>query len=352
MPLRETLERIRSAPPPENEETTKFQILAPILQDLGWDTANHEEVQFEYNVDMVDKGGRVDIALRGPQNMMAFIEAKKPTTKLKNYVAQVLGQAFGEGVDICVLTNGLEWWLYLPQGAGKFNERRFTILHISKDPINQLIYDLNSFLGKDNLLKRRSKRKASQVLQARQKGVNINSKLPDLWQSIQTEPDRELVDIIRRRTFDRYHLWPEPEQVATMLRASPVQPSCCVSVVLTKPAPTPPKPPGELTKPEKPTGFRLWDEYYSFETWKHMLISVGEALYRRHTSEFDRVLTLQGRKRPHASRNPDDLRAAHQVGSSGIYFEKNLNAKGIEKRSYEFLALFDYPPSDLDIQYE
>lgn len=40
MSLRETLERIRSNPVPDNEETAKFQILAPILADLSWDPSS------------------------------------------------------------------------------------------------------------------------------------------------------------------------------------------------------------------------------------------------------------------------------------------------------------------------
>ena len=42
MSLRETLERIRSNPTPANEETAKFQILAPILADLSSDPFGQE----------------------------------------------------------------------------------------------------------------------------------------------------------------------------------------------------------------------------------------------------------------------------------------------------------------------
>ena len=36
MALHETIERIRSSPVPPNEVTARLQILAPILQDRGW----------------------------------------------------------------------------------------------------------------------------------------------------------------------------------------------------------------------------------------------------------------------------------------------------------------------------
>ena len=351
MPMRETLERIRSAPEPPNEETAKIQIVVPILIDMGWKTFDPNEALFEHPVG--DKGkGKVDIALMGPNRLVALIEAKSPAQDLKPHVGQVLGYAFHEGVDICVLTNGLEWWLYLPLEKGPPKERRFTSLRIKVDPITQLTDDFNTFLSKENLVNGNAHKRAKQALQAKKEADFLNDQLPGIWKSMLTGPDDDLVELVRQRTYEKVNLRPDRKQVATLLRGSPVQPPCCVSGVPAKPAPIPPKPPNQRAKPKKPTGFRIWDEYYLFEKWNRMLISVGEALYRRHTSEFDRVLTLQGHKRPYASRNPDDLRAAHQVGSSGIYFETSLNAKGIEKRSYEFLALFDYPPSDLDILYE
>ena len=349
MPLRETLEQKRSGPPPTGEKATKSYLIEPILRDLGWDTGNPEQVLYEYAVG----GGYVDIALKGPQGIVALVEAKAPGQNLSNHVNQVLRyDAFDKGADICVLRTGLEWWLYLPREVGTPEERRFTSLRIERDPVEQLADDLETFLGKENLVTGQAQKRAKQVLKARHQAAKVEAELPEVWQSMLTEPNNELVDLVRQRAYEEIGLRPDFKQVAAVLSGSPVPTIVSLNPDTTQPAPIPPKLPGKRAKSKKPSGFRIWDEHYSFKTWKHMLISVGEALYRRHTSEFDRVLTLQGRKRPHASRNPDDLRAAHQVGSSGIYFEKNLNAKGIEKRSYEFLALFGYPPSDLDIQYE
>ncbi|MCY3962290.1 MAG: hypothetical protein OXG34_11615 [bacterium] len=42
MSLKETLERIRSSPGPNNEESAKFQVIAPILHALGWDPTDGE----------------------------------------------------------------------------------------------------------------------------------------------------------------------------------------------------------------------------------------------------------------------------------------------------------------------
>lgn len=75
MSLKATLERIRSSHGPNNEESAKFQVIAPILHALGWDTSDGEQVMFEHSVGG-KKGGRVDIALRQGGSVLALIEAK------------------------------------------------------------------------------------------------------------------------------------------------------------------------------------------------------------------------------------------------------------------------------------
>ena len=116
MSLQDVLASVRS-PAPTNEESAKFKIIAPILKSLGWDMFG-PQVLLEYSVGDKKAGGRVDIALKGSRGVVALVEAKAPGADLTSHVSQVLGYAFHEGVDICVLTTGLEWWLYLPREKG------------------------------------------------------------------------------------------------------------------------------------------------------------------------------------------------------------------------------------------
>ena len=86
MSLRETLERIRTAPTPPNEETAKIQIITPILQDLGWNPLGGNDVLFEHSLATTRGAGRVDIALKGKRFIVAHIEAKSPGVDLRKYV--------------------------------------------------------------------------------------------------------------------------------------------------------------------------------------------------------------------------------------------------------------------------
>jgi len=84
------------------------------LRDLSWDPFG-QEVLWEHPVGGKKSKGRADIALRADGRIWALIEAKAPPANLSDHVEQVLGYAFYEGVDICALSDGLQWWLYLPR---------------------------------------------------------------------------------------------------------------------------------------------------------------------------------------------------------------------------------------------
>ena len=353
MALRETLETIRSVPDPKDEENAKFQIIAPILGDLGWNPAR-QEILYEHRVGGKARGS-VDIALKGPNRLVALIEAKAPKESLADHVEQVLGYAFFEGVDICVLTNGLEWWLYLPREDGPPDERRFTTLLIKKNSIEQLADDFETFLAKNNLIEGQAKKRAKQVPDAKHQAAFLNAELPRVWKSMLDGPDDELVELVRQRTYEKVNLRPEPERVTAVIRGAPVPSIVPKEPYTPRVAPASKQPTRKrTTQPRastRPTGFRLWGRHYEIRTWKDMLLQVAQALHQRYGTEFiDLLLEIQTtRGNPYASRNPRVFHAAGQIPSTDVYIETAMNAKNTTKRVHELLNLYHHPPSDLEI---
>lgn len=358
MSLRDVLEAIRSRPLPANEETAKFQIIRPVLDHLGWDTAD-PEVLWEHSVGDRKSGGKVDIALRGGRRIAALIEAKAPGQELNKHVPQVLGYAFYEGINICVLTNGPEWRIYLPKEDGRPEERCFANLNLLNGPIERLAEDLEAFLGKENLLSKRSERRAKEVLKARRQADHLNSKLPEIWSQMVREPDQRLVELVVDRAYEQLNLRPAPEQVQAVLRGSPV------------PTVTPPNPAAPTSRPQqedhdpkvpRPTrrsprraakivAYELWGERHEVKTWKALLVGVSESLYQRHGQSFaDRILGLEGTKHPYAARSEHDVRAPKAVGVSGIYIDTNLSSADIKRRANQLLKLFGHSAEDLRIE--
>lgn len=346
MALRETLETIRSVPDPKDEENAKFQIIAPILGDLGWNPAR-QEILYEHPVGGKAKGW-VDIALKGPNRLVALIEAKAPKVNLAGHVEQVLGYAFFEGVDICVLTNGLEWWLYLPREDGPPDERRFTTLLIKRDGIEQLVDTFETFLGKDNLVKGQAKKRAKQVLESKHQATTLNLELPRVWQSMLDGPDDELVELVRQRTYEKVKLRPKREQIAEVIRCVPAP-----SIVPQEKGN--PHLSSTSSKP-KPIGFRLWDCQYEIKDWKNALVQTVEKLHQRHGQKFINLLlelrTSTKDKNPYASYNRSKLRKAMKIPSTDVYLETDLNSQIVLNRIKELIEYMGYSSTELEKIYE
>lgn len=347
MTLRETLEKIRSNPVPANEETAKFQILAPILAEIGWDPFG-PEVLLEHPVGATKSGGRVDIALRAEEHIQALIEAKTPGSDLRQHVSQVLGYAFHEGVDICVLTDGLQWWLYLPLEKGPPERRRFAVMSLNDDPVDQLCDDLTTFLGWKSLLNGQAHERARQVLKARLEAAHLGQEMPRIWQEMLEEPDDELVELIGQRVYDRLSLRPQREQIIAAMAGRPIPP---VHTESTEPTP-PPKTPAPRTS--KPTAILLWGVHHSVKSHIGVYLTVVEELWKRHPDDFDRTVEHFGSSRwQYVSRDASRMRdtQARRI-PSGHYVDTNLSAKNVAKRSLRLLKMFGYGESDLEYSYE
>ena len=353
MLLQGILERIRSSPRPNNEESAKFQVIAPILHALGWDTSDGEQVLFEHSVGG-KKRGRVDIALKERGRVLALIEAKAPHSDLTTHVEQVLGYAFHEGVDICALTTGEEWWLFLPRERGEPLKRRFAVLDVEENSLELLAEDFDRFLGQSNLASGESHRQAQRVLKANLEADRLKTEMPKIWDRMLKEPDNELMDLIGRRVYDKVSIRPSNEQVVAVLHNSPVPMA----------APPIPEQSGEepekgkaaersaLTPTVKPVAIVLWGDRYPVKTHADVLRTVAEKLFERHSVEFDKLLELRGRKRPFVARDPHALlkpERSYEVASAGYFVDMNLNAASIRRRAEEFLGCFGYPPSDLEV---
>ncbi|MDE0664546.1 MAG: hypothetical protein OXH67_03050 [Acidimicrobiaceae bacterium] len=349
MALHETIERIRSSPVPPNEETAKLQILAPILQDLGWNPFG-PEILWEHSVGETKGGGRVDIALTAKGRIRALIEAKAPGADLSNHVKQVLGYAFEDGVDICVLSDGLQWWLYLPQGLGSPKERRFAVLHVDKDPLDQVCNDLTTFLGRDSLVSGQAQERAKQVREALREAAQLEKEMPEIWRGMLDEPDSELIELFGERVYEKLSLRPSREQVVAAMRNTRIPPKPTDH----KPAPPPASKPPIASPAPRPIAVRLWDQLHPVKAHYQIMMTVVEELYLRHGDQLaNAVEKLGSGKYRYASHDPAQVlpRRVKQT-PSGLWVDINLSAQDVRKRTSRLLQALGHDESDLVYLYE
>lgn len=93
------------------EYPTRTIFIDPLLQALGWDVRDPDEVELEYPT--ID-GKSVDYAPKINRKLVLFVEAKPlndPLTDVKS-ITQVVGYAANAGVEWCILTNGVTYKVY------------------------------------------------------------------------------------------------------------------------------------------------------------------------------------------------------------------------------------------------
>jgi predicted type IV restriction endonuclease len=90
-----------------NEGDTRLLVTDFLCEALGYD--KYTDLTTEYQV----KGEFADYGIRIDQQLVAFIEVKRVTTKLiARHLRQVEMYAVNEGVEWVILTNGSHWQVY------------------------------------------------------------------------------------------------------------------------------------------------------------------------------------------------------------------------------------------------
>lgn len=119
------------------ESDTIRVLILPVLEALGWDLQDVEEVRSEYRHASADNP--VDYALFLHATPALFVEAKALGVSLddRKPLLQTLNYANAAGVDWCVLTNGAEWRIYKVHAPVAAEEKLFLTARLddpSADP--------------------------------------------------------------------------------------------------------------------------------------------------------------------------------------------------------------------------
>ena len=332
-----------------DEAATKQAIIMRILNYLGWDPFNIDEVCPEYSVGKK----RVDYALKYNGKNKVFIEVKKINEDLEKHQEQLLNYSFQEGVKLAILTNGISWWFYLPLHEGSWEQRKFYTVEIYDQESKDIVEKLKEFLSKENVISDTSIENAERVYRSRQKQYLIKETLPKAWKKIMTEPDELLVELLADTTEKLCGYKPDNVMVEQFLlkinqesRQTKKESLTSVQKLSTQNS----RIPLEGYSGKSIISFTFKGDKYSVRSWKEMLIKICNLMLSAHREQFDKVLNLVGRKRPYFTRNPHKLRSPERLNNSDIYVETNLSANSIVKLSQNILALFGYGESDFSVE--
>lgn len=174
-----------------DEQKTKQGIILRILYILGWNTFDPDEVCAEFQI----TNGRVDYALKINNKILLFIEVKNVGVPLKVHEEQLLRYSFEKGIELALLTNGIDWWFYLPLRPGNWPDRRFIEVKIT-DNSDIATKHLVELLLRDNILSGKAKSYAESIYYELQKNKETIKELPRAFIKLISEPNELLVDLI------------------------------------------------------------------------------------------------------------------------------------------------------------
>jgi hypothetical protein len=133
------------------EQNTKGALIEPVLQALGWDISDPDEVHREFKAERQD--GPVDYALKTQATPQILVEAKALEDSLHNrrWVSQVVSYASVAGVQWCVLTNGDEYRIYNAHAPVGAEEKLLRAVSVSETKEHERTLETLGMLAKESI---------------------------------------------------------------------------------------------------------------------------------------------------------------------------------------------------------
>ena len=337
-----------------SEADARSAFITPILAELGW--SGLSRIRVEYKVKYGN--GILDYALMGPLGTpVAFVEAKKPGEQLETHIEQVVNYAFQEAVNICVLTTGVVWRMYLPMENVPWPDRQFSELDLRVENASKLSESLQAFLSYEELTSGHSVKRAKDLLLAEHREERIRKEIPNSWRLLHSESNELLIELIQEEVQSAIGERPSQAQVARFLTEVVAQPAngnagqkvssgrralLSTSIQRAKAKGEP----GAKAPATTVVALRLWGKDFPVGNQKQAFTLAVDLVYERHHHEFNNVIhTVAGFR----YNSIEGLNAPYQIADSDYYVAAGLSFQDKQKRLSQLLRVFGYDESEVEL---
>lgn len=316
-----------------NESETKQAFILRILEFLGWNIYNVNEVKPELGLGNI----KVDYSLIIKSKNKVFIEVKKPTEELENHQDQLLQYSFKTGVALAVLTNGISWWFYLPLRGGDWTERKFFVIDFDRQTPEHIAGKFESLLSKENVESDIALQNAEEIIKNKEKVENIRQSINKVWERILTEPSSQLVELLSDEIEKESGYRPEEQFIKEYLKNK-------IEELPPEPPPTKPKPAPSI-KAEKKHLAAKKIELNKEGIFSFLSLILKTSVYARH---FFEALTEEDGKILHSEMRKEMKKRYvkfHEKGLGGLMGALNKsysNVREIVRSEIDFSTGEDY----------
>lgn len=194
----------------KNEEHIRVAVVCRILQELGWNIWNPEEVNLEFVPVPDEDKTKVDVALMStPLRPDVFIEVKglgQFRGKLPDIERQLRDYNRNNTALFSIITDGAEWRFYYSQTGGEFSKKCFKVINLQRESIEDLDLNFKTLLRKSEIQNGNAERQAIAYLRLTQKQRLMEDLLPDARRKALESPfpalPKALVDLVKEQGGD------------------------------------------------------------------------------------------------------------------------------------------------------
>ena len=324
----------------QNEMAVRSQIIEPILEGLGWDVENPEEVQPNVSTEE----GIPDYSLLKEDKKGLFIEAKKLSVDIeqREVIRQLAKYCFGEGMRYGVLTNGAIWILFRAfQEGTTMSERIVWKTDIDNDELTASVRRLNA-VSKNNIGDIEKLIKKLQILD-------------EIWHSLLDEPKDlakgfiPVFESLIKEGYPEYEFEQAEiedfiiERVKELI--SPIEETVIEPIPITEPTE------GGSARPRK---MKIGADIYEIRNSYDILVNTAEWLIKKGRLRRENCPIASGHKRNLVDIQPkhrygDDFRAPKRL-SNGLYIETHFNTASCITNARKLLERCGYHGDMLEVK--
>jgi len=339
-------DRLREGQVP-SEKGVEYLVVMPILTSLGWNPQNIDEMYPEYGVE----NRRVDWAFLSDGKPSLLLEEKAPDQSLSAHENQLLDYAFKEGVRLAILTNGREWWFYLPLEEGPWRERRCLTIDLMNQGADEVALQFADFISKQAVTQGLAYERAKQRYDEAREEQRIKEALPATIRGLLSEPSSQVIEFFQNQTQPAVGTLPPTNLVEDALSA--------LFVGIAIPTSEGPVDTGEAGEARteglqlpplhtRPVSVTIGEQTVPISIWKDVLVETGNWLIENgYQLPFGKK---PGYKMEFLSRSQDELKAPKEL-VNGVYIETWYSARDCVKNARWLLEQLNLPAELLQIEY-
>ena len=200
-----------------NEDQVSRGVVMRLLQQLGWDVFNPDQVSAEFKI-----GNRqVDYALlHAPFGPVVLIEVKNVGKATAKGEDQLFDYCSKQGVPLAVLTDGKSWRFYLPAGMGSYEQRRFAVLDLVDGDESECSRALARYIGFEAVVSGKSHQDAQSDYGTYRQQIVARDQFSPVLESLIGQADPRVVALFCDEVEKRCGIRPKDEDVQEFVRSA------------------------------------------------------------------------------------------------------------------------------------